>query len=88
MNFYDDIPAELFQETKSKIKEYLKVNNKIVVRDHCHWTGKFRGAAHQHCDIMYRKTYKIPRFFHNFAGYDSHIIVKNISNLETTIIHI
>ena len=62
MNFYDDIPAEVFQDTKTKLKEYLKGNNKIVVRDHCHWTRTFRGAAHQQCNLMYRKTYKIPRF--------------------------
>ena len=64
-------------------KKYLKVNNKnVIVRDHCHWTGKFRGAAHQECNLMYRKTYKIPCFFHNFTGYDSHNIFQKISNLE------
>ena len=82
MNFYEDIPAELFQDTKTKLKEYLKVHNNIVVRDHCHWTGKFRGAAHQHCNIMFRKTYNIPCFFHNFTGYDSHHLFKSLSSLE------
>merc|ERR1712112_331706 len=82
MNFYEDIPDELFQDTKTKLKEYLKVHNNIVVRDHCHWTGKFRGAAHQHCNIMFRKTYNIPCFFHNFTGYDSHHLFKNLSSLE------
>ena len=52
------------------------------MRDHCHWTGKFRGAAHQRCNLMYRKTYKIPVFFHNFSGYDSHHIFNNMSNLD------
>merc|ERR1712081_32908 len=84
MNFYDDIPDEVFQDTKAKLIQYLKVNNKIVVRDHCHWTGEFRGAAHQHCNLMYRKTYKIPCFFHNFTGYDSHHLFLNISSLEKT----
>ena len=51
------------------------------MRDHCHWAGKFRGAAHQQCNLMYKKTYKIPLFFHNFTGYDSHHIFYNISNL-------
>ena len=82
VNYYDDIPEEKFKEAKAKLKEYLKVNNDVVVRDHCHWTGKFRGAAHQHCNIMYRKTYKIPCFFHNFTGYDSHHIFQNISSPE------
>merc|ERR1711954_559244 len=82
LNYYDDIPDEVFQDTKEKLIQYLKVNNKIVVRDHCQWTGKFRGAAHQECNLMYRKTYKIPCFFHNFTGYDSHHIFQNISKLE------
>ena len=33
-------------------------NNKICkVRDHCHYTGKYRGAAHDICNL----TYKIPK---------------------------
>ena len=45
------------------------------VRDHDHITGKFRGAAHQQCNLQLRQTYKIPIFIHNFKGYDSHLIV-------------
>ncbi|KAF0147428.1 MAG: hypothetical protein FD143_3066 [Ignavibacteria bacterium] len=45
------------------------------VRDHDHITGKFRGAAHNKCNLQLRKTYKIPVFFHNFRGYDSHLMV-------------
>ena len=33
------------------------------VRDHCHFTGKFRGAAHDGCNLRYRKVDKIPVFF-------------------------
>ena len=79
-----NIPEHVFTQAKEKLSQYLKVNNKknVVVRDHCHWTGEFRGAAHQQCNLMYRKTYKIPCYFHNFTGYDSHHIFQNISNLE------
>lgn len=45
------------------------------VRDHDHITGCYRGAAHSRCNLSLRSTYKIPIFFHNFKGYDSHIIV-------------
>ena len=42
--------------------------------------GQFRGAAHNRCNLMLRKTYKIPVFFHNFRGYDSHHIVWGLRN--------
>ena len=68
------ISEDRFQQAKAKLLHYLRENNEVVVRDHCHWTGKFRGAAHQKCNIMFRKTHQIPVFFHNFSGYDSHHI--------------
>ena len=48
------------------------------VRDHCHITGKFRGSAHEDCNINFRLTNKIPVFFHNLRGYDSHFIMQQI----------
>ncbi len=49
----------------------------IKVRDHCHITGKFRGVAHQTCNLRVRICLKIPVFFHNGSGYDfKHFIRK------------
>ena len=53
----------------------------IRVRDHCHITGKFRGSAHQDCNLKLRinpKEIKIPVIFHNLRGYDSHFIMQEI----------
>ena len=47
------------------------------VRDHCHFTGVYRGAAHHGCNLRYRKVEKIPVFFHNLSGYDGHYIFQN-----------
>ena len=49
--------------------------NKDKVRDLDHLTGKDRGAAHDGCNLMLRRKYKVPVLFHNFRGYDSHLIV-------------
>ena len=48
------------------------------VRDHCHLTGKFRGAAHNQCNLGYKIPNFIPVFFHNLSGYDSHIFIKKL----------
>ena len=50
------------------------------VRDHCHFTGKYRGAAHNRCNLKYRKPNNISVFFHNLAGYDSHLFIKKLNN--------
>ena len=49
------------------------------VRDHCHITGKYRGAAAWSCNINLKLTKKIPVIFHNLRCYDSHLIIKEIS---------
>ena len=54
----------------------------ITVRDHDHITGLFIGAAHQSCNLQRRVNYQIPVFFHNFRGYDSHLIVHEFPNIQ------
>ena len=54
------------------------------VRDHCHITGKFRGSAHQECNLKLRikpENLKIPVIFHNLRGYDSHFIMQQIGEI-------
>ena len=45
------------------------------VRDHDHITGFFIGAAHRQCNLERLVCFRIPVFFHNFRGYDAHLIV-------------
>ena len=56
----------------------------IRVRDHCHITGKYRGSAHQDCNLKLRispTNIQIPVFFHNLRGYDSHFIMQQIGEI-------
>jgi len=55
------------------------------VRDHCHYSGKFRGAAHNQCNLLFRKPKHIPVIFHNLAGYDSHLFDKSLGKTQGNI---
>ena len=46
------------------------------VRDHCHYTGKYRGAAHNIRNLRYKIPKEIPVVFHNGSTYDYHFIIK------------
>ena len=55
------------------------------VRDHCHITGKYRGAAHWSCNINLKLSKKAPVIFHNLRGYDSHLIIKEIDKFNVKV---
>ena len=55
------------------------------VRDHCHFTGRYRGAACNICNLKYRKPNNISVFFHNLTGYDSHLFIKKLNTTMGTI---
>jgi hypothetical protein len=61
-------------------KEFTK--DDIKVRDHCHVTGKFRGAAHQSCNLRVRTSLKIPVFFHNGSGYDFKHFIRKLYKID------
>ena len=61
-------------------KEKFEMETKKV-RDHCHITGKYRGAAHVKCNLNFKITNKIPVIFHNLRGYDSHFIIQEIGEI-------
>ena len=53
--------------------------NKGKVRDHCHYTGIYRGAAHYGCNLRYKIPSYIPVVFHNLAGYDAHLFITELA---------
>ena len=48
------------------------------VRDHCHFTGWYRGAAHNRCNLRYRKPAFTPVVIHNLTNYDAHLFVTHL----------
>ena len=60
--------------------EELTPDDKVC--DHCHFTGEYRGAAHQSCNLQCRKPMIIPVIFHNLQGYDAHLFIKQSSKLN------
>ena len=63
-------------------KQELNTNK---VRDQGHVTGKFRGAAHNKCNINLKLLKKLPIFLHNLQGYNGHIIFKELNNFDVDI---
>ena len=49
------------------------------VRDHCYYTGKYRGAAHSNCNLNYKIPKEILVVFHNGSTYDYHFIIKQLA---------
>ena len=49
------------------------------VRDRCHYTGKFKGAAHSICNLRYKTPKEIPIVFHNGSTYDYHFIINKLA---------
>ena len=64
---------------------HKKLNLEDRVRDHCHYTGRYRGAAHNICNLKYSKPNNISVFFHNLTGYDSHLFIKKLGITEGNI---
>ena len=62
-------------------KDDENYKNKRKVKDHCHYTGKFRGAAHSKCNLNYKVPKDIPIIIHN-ASYDIHFIINQLAELK------
>ena len=67
------------------ICEKLIDDDNEKVGNHCHLTGKFRGAAHWSCNINLQLTKKVPVIFHNLRGYDSHLIFCELNKFDVKI---
>ena len=67
------ICKEKFENKYLKDKKYRKV------RDHCHYTGEYRGAVYSICNLKHSVPKKIPIVFHNGSNNDYHFIIKELA---------
>ena len=72
------------QKSVISVKKILKINMLKIkkyykVRDHCHYTGEYRGAAHRMCNLKYSVPKEIPIVFHNGSNYDYHFTIKELA---------
>ena len=70
------ISEKEFCTDKDNKKEF-KLKRKV--RDHCHYTGKYRGAALSICNLRYKISKEILVVFHNGSTYDYHFIIKHLA---------
>ena len=77
---------ERFQSSnKCWICNKLFVAEEYKVKDHCHITGKYKASDHWNSNINLKLTKKVPVIFQNLRGYDSHLIMQEISNFSVKI---
>ena len=80
----NDNEQEFEKATTCHICDKKYTAEDVRVRDHCHITGKYRGSAHQDCNLKLKinpKEIKIPVIFHNLRGYDSYFIMQQLGQI-------
>ena len=64
---------------KKSRKHMLKLKEHHKVRDHCHFTGEYRGTAYGISNLNYSIPKGIPLVFHSGSNYDYHFIMKGLA---------
>ena len=75
---YEKQKFATFGKTNSVQIKMIKIHLNYKFRDHCHYTGKFSGAAHSICNFRYKIPKEIPAVAHN-ETYDHHFIIKQLA---------
>jgi hypothetical protein len=88
-NIYDKFKTQNPSKSSKDIEDYKNATKYYTckgkftpenhrVKDHCHYTGVYRGAAHNTCNLRMKQPKFIPVLFHNLVGYDAHLFIRNL----------
>ena len=83
-NFYEFLRKDTMKKKKGSIckkksrKHMLELKEHHKVRDHCHFTGEYRGTAYGISNLNYSIPKGIPLVFHSGSNYDYHFIMKGL----------
>ena len=79
------IPLTKIEKTRHNRQKICHICKKIFktgdnkARDHCHYSRKYRGAAHNICNLRYKIPKEITVVFHNGSAYHYHFIIKELA---------
>ena len=74
--------AKVFHICEQQLNIDKETGQILKVRDHCHFTGEYRGAAHNQCNLKCKIPLILPVLFHNLQNYDSHLFIKQLSKVS------
>ncbi|CAH0547067.1 unnamed protein product [Brassicogethes aeneus] len=77
-----NVDIDLKNAKKCHICNKYFIQGDVIVRDHNHQNGQFRGFAHRVCNLNYKNTFMVPVVFHNLTKYDSHFLIKDLANFS------
>ncbi|UYV77988.1 hypothetical protein LAZ67_15003107 [Cordylochernes scorpioides] len=69
----------LNEQTCHICKKQLDIKTKVI--DHCHWSGRYRGAAHNICNLNYHNNSKFRCLLHGAKNYDNHFLIKALRHV-------
>ncbi|UYV81655.1 PLSCR3 [Cordylochernes scorpioides] len=69
----------LNEQTCHICKTQLDIKTKVI--DHCHWSGRYRGAAHKICNLNYHNNSKFRCLLHGAKNYDNHFLIKALRHV-------
>ena len=71
--------TECYIKRKNFTGKFAKDKNHQKVEDHCHFTGRYRGAPHNICNLRFNVPSEILVVFHNGLDYDYHFIINKLA---------